>query len=130
MYIPELNFVLENSRMLIVGEYFEVPQAFIRRFISAETGFDPRQGHLYRFFSEDFSFLCQYHSTNAPYPSSSTRRSNKKDKGVKVWEHYKKQCCFRSWGALDREAFYIFVLEDIHKQFCFLGYYPVYWSLG
>jgi len=53
--------------------------------------FDPRSGHVRfvvkllwaRFFSQYFGFPRQYHSTNAPYSSSSTCCSYQRDKRAK-----------------------------------------------
>jgi hypothetical protein len=72
--------------------YFSVPnglavaQAVSRRPLTAEaTGSISSQSmwDLWWTLVQYFGFPCQYHSTNAPYSSSFTRRSYKKDERAK-----------------------------------------------
>ena len=52
-----------------------------------------------------------YHSTSAPYPSSSTCYSYQKDKKGETRERVKKQCYFGNRGALDINYFHL-VFKD------------------
>ena len=68
--------------------------------------------HGDRLFSSTSLFLCQYHSTNAPYTSSGQTDE--------AWGPSKKQCLFGNLGALDRKAFK--VISCYSRQFFAVGY--------
>ena len=59
--------------------------------------------HWDRFFSQYICFPSQYHSTNAPQSSSSTRCSYWKNKWTTPGNFPKKQSSFGNWGTLDRK---------------------------
>jgi len=69
-------------------------------------------------FSQNTSvFSCQYHSTNAPYSSSSTRCYYRTDKWAKLGI-FQKQCSYGSRAAVDRKVFSLFlVFEGLTSMF-------------
>jgi hypothetical protein len=122
-YVGHYTISFQNSRSLQhkkarneslnITNVYLILQTFTPETWSVHVRFVVDKVAMGQFFPPSTSVSpCQYHSTNTPYPFSSTRSSSKTDKWTKTGDRLKAMH-FGKWVPLDIKSIQFFRLQRV-----------------